>query len=495
MLIDSGAIDTSLDDGWHVDLGRLDPSAVPSTLTGVLQARLDALVADERRALQCASVMGRVFWDAAVAALSDDASGTEAALAATRRRELVFLRGQSSLEGTAEYVFKHALLCDVTYQTVLLRERQPLHRARRRLAGGDGRRAGGRVPRDDRRPSSGRRTARPGCGPAVAGRPDPPGYGHAKCRPEVTRHRGRALGGGWPRSPCRGGGPARRGLPPSRRRRGRGSRAGTSAAARILRLVPGRGPVPPEPGRVVAGGSGTRALAPRRGSTPRRRRLAAPVCHTRSPAWPGPISSWVRSTGLRDMPSEACCWRSTSAQPGETCRALNVAGVVAGERGDLAASQGFVERQLVVAEESGNLEEQSRAQDNLGVIHHLRGDAEDDQLRYRSATVHYERARILNRRLGKRSAEITTMANLAQLYVRLGRDDGGSCPPPRRTVGRDLDRTAADPSPLHADGRRSPTHPRRGRASASPTSACVWHSRSPARSTATRSIESSLERR
>ena len=71
MLIDSGAIDTSLDDGWHVDLGRLDPSAVPSTLTGVLQARLDALVVDERRALQCAAVVGRVFWDAAVAALSD----------------------------------------------------------------------------------------------------------------------------------------------------------------------------------------------------------------------------------------------------------------------------------------------------------------------------------------------------------------------------------------------------------------------------------------
>jgi predicted ATPase len=46
MLIDAGAIDTTDDgDAWRIDLDRLDPSAVPSTLTGVLQARLDALVA------------------------------------------------------------------------------------------------------------------------------------------------------------------------------------------------------------------------------------------------------------------------------------------------------------------------------------------------------------------------------------------------------------------------------------------------------------------
>ena len=74
MLIDDGVIDTSADDVWRVDLDRLDRGAVPSTLTGVLQARLDALVAEERRTLQCASVVGRVFWDAAVSALARDAA-------------------------------------------------------------------------------------------------------------------------------------------------------------------------------------------------------------------------------------------------------------------------------------------------------------------------------------------------------------------------------------------------------------------------------------
>ena len=70
MLIDDGVIDTSVGlDVWRVDLARLEPGAVPTTLTGVLQARLDALVADERRSLQCAAVVGRVFWDAAVSTL------------------------------------------------------------------------------------------------------------------------------------------------------------------------------------------------------------------------------------------------------------------------------------------------------------------------------------------------------------------------------------------------------------------------------------------
>ena len=46
-------------------------SPVPATLTGVLQVRLDHLAPHELVALQCASIVGRVFWDASVAALDD----------------------------------------------------------------------------------------------------------------------------------------------------------------------------------------------------------------------------------------------------------------------------------------------------------------------------------------------------------------------------------------------------------------------------------------
>ena len=47
----------------------LDPSDVPTTISGVLQARLDQLGADERTVLQHAAVMGRTFWDDAVASM------------------------------------------------------------------------------------------------------------------------------------------------------------------------------------------------------------------------------------------------------------------------------------------------------------------------------------------------------------------------------------------------------------------------------------------
>ena len=137
MLIDDGAIDMAADDAWYVNLGRLDPNAVPSTLTGVLQARLDSLAAGERRTLQCASILGRVFWDAAVAAGRTGPTLTAAALEDVLRRELVFRRRQSTFAQSAEFFFKHALLCDVTYETVLLRERQPLHARVGLLAGGD----------------------------------------------------------------------------------------------------------------------------------------------------------------------------------------------------------------------------------------------------------------------------------------------------------------------------------------------------------------------
>jgi tetratricopeptide (TPR) repeat protein len=49
-------------------------------------------------------------------------------LAAVRDRELVFRREHSTFAGTEEYTFKHSLLRDVTYETVLLKLRRVYHR-------------------------------------------------------------------------------------------------------------------------------------------------------------------------------------------------------------------------------------------------------------------------------------------------------------------------------------------------------------------------------
>ena len=90
MLIDQGAIETG--EVWKVNAERLLLTKVPTTLTGVLQARLDGLPAPERLTLQQASVIGPVFWDRALVALDTKASETLPELV---RRELALPRADS----------------------------------------------------------------------------------------------------------------------------------------------------------------------------------------------------------------------------------------------------------------------------------------------------------------------------------------------------------------------------------------------------------------
>ena len=103
---------------------RLLLTKVPTTLTGVLQARLDGLPAPERLTLQQASVIGPVFWDRALVALDTKAHDRLPALV---RRELALPRADSSHDDLREYAFKHQILHQVTYATVLKRTRRELH--------------------------------------------------------------------------------------------------------------------------------------------------------------------------------------------------------------------------------------------------------------------------------------------------------------------------------------------------------------------------------
>ncbi|HEY6132752.1 MAG TPA: adenylate/guanylate cyclase domain-containing protein [Rubrivivax sp.] len=130
MLIDQGAIRTGSDSGdtWKVNAERLLVTQVPPTLTGVLQARLDGLPPAEKRALQQASVVGTVFWDQALAAIEAQAAE---ALPALVQRELTLPRTDAALDGLRaglrEYAFRHQVLHQVTYDTVLKRHKREGH--------------------------------------------------------------------------------------------------------------------------------------------------------------------------------------------------------------------------------------------------------------------------------------------------------------------------------------------------------------------------------
>jgi tetratricopeptide (TPR) repeat protein len=85
--------------------------------------------------LQRASVVGRIFWKATVDYLGigeaspaiDGRTDVSALLDAVCARELTFPRRTSAFAQTREYIFKHALLRDVTYESVLKKERRAYH--------------------------------------------------------------------------------------------------------------------------------------------------------------------------------------------------------------------------------------------------------------------------------------------------------------------------------------------------------------------------------
>ena len=132
LLIDDRVIVPSEVD-WQVQAAQLAEVHVPTTLTGVIQARLDGLPSDERDLLQAASVIGRVFWDAVLEYIQITAekemasTQISARLEQLRTRELIFHRETSAFTEAHEYIFKHALLREVTYESVLKRIRQAYH--------------------------------------------------------------------------------------------------------------------------------------------------------------------------------------------------------------------------------------------------------------------------------------------------------------------------------------------------------------------------------
>ncbi len=133
VLIESEVI---VDEGpsWHVELDRLQSLKVPATLTGLLQARLDTLAPDDRETLQQASVVGRVFWSSVLQLMQNPDSRRLQADAAIgqsldtlRSKELIYQNPESAFADASEFLFKNAVLRDVTYESVLLRLRRIYH--------------------------------------------------------------------------------------------------------------------------------------------------------------------------------------------------------------------------------------------------------------------------------------------------------------------------------------------------------------------------------
>ncbi len=84
----------------------------------------------EKRALQRAAVVGRVFWPGPVGLLlNGDRDRLRDTLDRLEHRELVLSRLSSSIAGEPEFIFKHILTREVAYESLPRRERAAAHAA------------------------------------------------------------------------------------------------------------------------------------------------------------------------------------------------------------------------------------------------------------------------------------------------------------------------------------------------------------------------------
>lgn len=144
MLLDRGALQatdasTAQTPQWRFEASRFDASGVPTTLTGVLQARMDELSPAARVALQKASVLGVLFARADLAALDAIAP---LQLQALQQRGLVAPQARGALDSQDDLAFAHQLLHQVVYGSLLRRDRHDAHaRAARWFAAQEGARS------------------------------------------------------------------------------------------------------------------------------------------------------------------------------------------------------------------------------------------------------------------------------------------------------------------------------------------------------------------
>ena len=126
MLIDRGYLRRE-GASWKLETDEALP--LPESVQGIIAARLDALSSEEKELLQDASVLGKVVWTGALAAISQIPHPlAEERLHGMRRKEFLRNERRSSVAGETQYAFLHLLMRDVAYGQIPRAERAEKHR-------------------------------------------------------------------------------------------------------------------------------------------------------------------------------------------------------------------------------------------------------------------------------------------------------------------------------------------------------------------------------
>ena len=170
MMQESGMLERVGDDSPHTP--ALAMREIPASLQDLLMARLDRMDGD-REVIQLAATLGREFSHELLAAASDmDEATLLGEIDKLVQAEILYRKGRPP---GCQYVFKHALLVDAAYNSLVKEKRQQFHRRiaevletrfpadRRRAAGA------GRPPLHRGGPHPRRRGVLAEGGPAIAG--------------------------------------------------------------------------------------------------------------------------------------------------------------------------------------------------------------------------------------------------------------------------------------------------------------------------------------
>jgi class 3 adenylate cyclase/tetratricopeptide (TPR) repeat protein len=126
VLIAEGALTQDL----HTKAWRLtkpvDALSLPDTVQGVIVARIDRLEEEVKDVLKLASVIGRSFFLRVLKAISTTTDVLETSLGKLEQAELIRLRQQLP---ELEYIFKHALVQEAAYGSIVAERRKAIHGA------------------------------------------------------------------------------------------------------------------------------------------------------------------------------------------------------------------------------------------------------------------------------------------------------------------------------------------------------------------------------
>ena len=124
LITDGVLVRRARDEGWQM-VKHIDQVNLPDTVQGLILARIDRLDEDVKQALKLASVIGRSFFNRVLEVISTQPATLVASVAELEHAELIRERQQVP---EIEYIFKHALVHEAAYGSMLAETRKLVHR-------------------------------------------------------------------------------------------------------------------------------------------------------------------------------------------------------------------------------------------------------------------------------------------------------------------------------------------------------------------------------